>query len=93
MGAIGIVLTWFGYSVFYYGLNVVTGGNDSFLSLVWPGRYTPTPRDQPGGGSSGPANAPGAGNLVQPPGTYKGSPTDADPNNPQPGPIPHRPGF
>lgn len=48
MAGIGIILAWFGYSVFYYGLNTVTGGNDGFVSLIWPGRYTPTPRDAGG---------------------------------------------
>lgn len=45
MPALGIALAWLGYSVFYYGYNLITGGNDSFVSLIWPGRYTPTPRD------------------------------------------------
>ena len=43
--AIGIVLGWAGYAIFYYGLNRITGGNDTFHSLVWPGAYTPTTRD------------------------------------------------
>lgn len=47
MAGIGIVLAWFGYSVFYHGLNTVTGGNESFMSLIWPGRYSPVPRDAP----------------------------------------------
>lgn len=51
MAGIGIILAWLGYSVFYYGYDTVTGGNDTFVSLIWPGRYTPTARD--GGGSSG----------------------------------------
>lgn len=43
--AIGILVLWGGYSVAYYGWNRITGGNDSFKSLVWPGAYTPTTRD------------------------------------------------
>jgi len=43
--AIGIVLLWGGYCVAYYGWNRITGGNDSFRSLVWPGDYKPTTRD------------------------------------------------
>lgn len=43
--AIGIVLLWGGYSLAYYGFNRITGGNDSFRSLIWPGDYTPTTRD------------------------------------------------
>lgn len=55
MAGVGIVLAWFGYSVMYYGIDLVTGGNEGFMTLVWPGRYQPVPRDQPGGGgSSGP---------------------------------------
>lgn len=46
MAAIGIVVAWFGYAAFYYGFNQITGGNDSFVSLIWPGKYNPgTPRD------------------------------------------------
>jgi hypothetical protein len=43
--AIGIALLWAGYCVGYYGWNRITGGNDSFRSLVWPGDYKPTTRD------------------------------------------------
>ena len=42
---IAIALLWAGYAVAYYGWNRITGGNDSFVSLVWPGRYSPTTRD------------------------------------------------
>jgi hypothetical protein len=42
---VGFVLLWFGYAVAYYGYNQITKGNDSFISLIWPGRYSPTPRD------------------------------------------------
>lgn len=57
MAGIGIVLAWFGYAVSYYGLNILTGGNESFMSLIWPGRYTPVPRD------SGSPAAAGAGQV------------------------------
>jgi hypothetical protein len=40
-----MVLVWLGYSAFYYGYNRITGGNDTFVSLIYPGRYSPTPRD------------------------------------------------
>lgn len=59
MAGLGIVLAWFGYSVFYYGLNTVTGGNESFMSLIWPGRYAPVPRD------SGAAQAASAATSTQ----------------------------
>ena len=42
---IGIGLAFAGYCVGFYGWNRITGGNDSFKSLVWPGAYTPTTRD------------------------------------------------
>lgn len=42
---LGIVLLWLGYSIGYYGYNKITGGNDKFINLIYPGRYTPTPRD------------------------------------------------
>ena len=45
MAAVGIVLAWAGYSIFYYGLNTVKGGNESFMSLIWPGKYQPAARD------------------------------------------------
>jgi hypothetical protein len=51
---LGILLAWFGYSLAYYGFDTITGGNDSFLSLVWPGRYQVIPRD---GGSSSPSGS------------------------------------
>lgn len=49
MAGVGIALAWFGYWVGYYGLNLVTGGNESFMSLGWPGAYSPAPRDSQGG--------------------------------------------
>ena len=60
--AIGIVVLWAGYSIAYYGWNRITGGNDSFRSLIWPGDYKPTTRDSGSGGG-----APGPGAPGQPP--------------------------
>lgn len=51
MAGLGVLAAWLSYSLVYYGLNTVTGGNDSFISLLWPGRYRPTARDS-GGPSS-----------------------------------------
>jgi hypothetical protein len=45
VAAIGIVLLWAGYSLAYYGFDRITGGNDTFVSLIWPGKYAPTTRD------------------------------------------------
>jgi hypothetical protein len=56
---LGIALVWLGYSIGYYGWNRITGGNDTFTSLVYPGRYSPTTRDS-GAGGPAPAAAPGS---------------------------------
>ena len=48
MLAVGTTATFFGYSVFYYGLTQVQGGNWGYLDLVWPSRWAThksTPRD------------------------------------------------
>lgn len=58
MAGLGIILAWFGYSVAYYGLDTVRGGNDSFMSLIWPGRYAPTARDDGTGGASAKSSNP-----------------------------------
>jgi hypothetical protein len=42
---VGIALGWFGYAIGYYGWNRITGGNDTFHSLIWPGAYKKTTRD------------------------------------------------
>lgn len=55
MLAIGFGVFWIGYSVGYYGWNRITGGNDTFKSLVWPGAYKPTARD---GGTAPAASSP-----------------------------------
>ena len=52
MGIVGIGALWLGYGVFYYGYNRITGGNDKFISLMWPGRYSPTARDDGSGGAT-----------------------------------------
>lgn len=79
MVGIGIVLAWFGYAVLYYGINQITGGNESFASLVVPGRYAPVARDsapaQTGGGSQiapKPSN-PGGVAVLQPTTPPKGA--------------------
>lgn len=54
MAAVGIVLLWGGYCIAYYGWNRITGGNDSFVSLIWPGKYKATTRDSGTGGGGGP---------------------------------------
>jgi hypothetical protein len=41
--AIGLLLA--GYAIGYYGWNRITGGNNRFVSLIWPGKYLTTPSD------------------------------------------------
>jgi drug/metabolite transporter (DMT)-like permease len=49
MLVVGIGVTFLGYSLFYYGLSQVQGGNWGYLDLVVPTRWTPqvaaTPKD------------------------------------------------
>ena len=45
MVAIGIVAALGGYTLAYYGYDIITGGNDSLWSLFWPGAYKVTARD------------------------------------------------
>jgi hypothetical protein len=53
---IALGLLWVGYSVSYYGWNRITGGNNTFVSLVWPGRYSPVARDDGSGGATSTAS-------------------------------------
>jgi len=43
---LGIILVWLGYSVGYYGYSRLKGGNNTFVQLVWPGRYQTAAPDQ-----------------------------------------------
>lgn len=52
LGIIGMVVGWLGYSLGFYGWNRITGGNDTFKSLIWPGAYSYTPRDGQGTSTS-----------------------------------------
>ena len=45
MPSIGIACFFAGFSVFYYGLDQIKGGNNSFLSMVKPGGYSPVAAD------------------------------------------------
>lgn len=48
MAGAGIFLLLVGYGIFYAGLDWVRGGNDGFLDLIVPGRFTSTaPKDSP----------------------------------------------
>lgn len=53
MAGLGFGIAWIGYSVMYYGITQVQGGNWGFLDLLVPGRWTAavaaTPKDAGGG--------------------------------------------
>ena len=40
VAGLGIAITWFGYSVMYYGITQIRGGNWGLLDLIVPGRWT-----------------------------------------------------
>jgi hypothetical protein len=56
VGALGLLMAWFGYWVSFYGYDQLHGGNNSFSSLGVPGQFKNAPTDKAGGGS-GNANA------------------------------------
>lgn len=78
---LGILLLWLGYSLGYYGYNRITGGNDKFISLIYPGRWKPVQRD--GGASPGVAGT-GALNPAPQPGAFPNAPSSPtqNPTNP-----------
>jgi len=41
MFVVGLGVTFIGYSVAYYGITQIQGGNWGYLDLVWPPRWTP----------------------------------------------------
>lgn len=45
--AIGIVAAVLGYAVLYHGYDTITGGNNTFKDVVWPGAYKKVARDTP----------------------------------------------
>lgn len=40
MAGLGVFVLWLGYWIGYWGLDQVRGGNNGFLSLGIPGKYT-----------------------------------------------------
>ena len=86
MAGIGVLVAWLGYSLAYFGIDQIRGGNNGLLSLMIPGKYTNQPNDSgvstPGTpiASSNTVNAgnPGNANPISstsapkgaPPGTY-----------------------
>ena len=93
---LGIVLVWLGYAAGYYGYSRLKGGNNSFVSLVWPGRYNyvapdgPAPQNFAAGTTQYGAQAtPGKSTALTPspqPGSYAaggGGGTLVNPTNPE----------
>lgn len=73
----GVAFLWLGYSLLYYGYNRITGGNDKFVDLIYPGRYHPVTRDSGSGGpssSSSAATIQTKGAAVKTPGVPKANP-------------------
>lgn len=58
------------YAAFYYGLDQLKGGNDSFLSILVPGRYKPVARDgqttTPSSSTGTPSRTKGKGSSTNP---------------------------
>ena len=48
MAGLGVLVAWVGYSLLYYGLDQIRGGNNGLLSLMIPGKYSNQPSDSPG---------------------------------------------
>lgn len=46
MLGVGFFVVWIGYSLGYYGVDQVRGGNNGLLSLMIPGKYTNQPTDK-----------------------------------------------
>lgn len=89
MLGVAALVALFGYSVLYYGLDQISGGNNGFWSLVIPGKFTNQPKDTPGKDwSANPVNpntAPGFGNV---PATPTAPGTNIAPTLPPVTPIP-----
>ena len=66
MAGLGIGIAWVGYSVLYYGVTQVQGGNWGLLDLMLPSRWagaaaTPTDSGSSGKAVSGSGQIPGTG--------------------------------
>ncbi len=73
VGLAGLVAL-LGYSLLYYGLDQVSGGNNSFFALINPFKpFTNAPKDGGGAGSNPtpPPIAPAGGTAKKPPLTSK----------------------
>jgi hypothetical protein len=63
MAGIGVFIQWLGYSLFFYGIDQVRGGNNGLLSLMIPGKFSEQPKDSagPGPAAAATSGAPGTG--------------------------------
>lgn len=96
MAGLGIGIAWFGYSVFYYGVTQIQGGNWGLLDLMLPSRWAKAagnPKDDgttstpPGGNNSPGTTTPTSRGVSQLPG--KTAPRTGNPfsgQNPSGGP-------
>ena len=69
MAGLGMLFAWLGYSLAYYGFDQITGGNDSIVSLTWPGKYQVVARDSGSGSGSGGSSGSGITQTMVPPST------------------------
>ena len=54
MPLLGFGIAWLGYTVLFYGVTQVQGGNWGLLDLMIPGKFDPSiPRDSGGAGAGG----------------------------------------
>lgn len=82
MVTVGILAALAGYTLAYYGFNTITGGNDSFKSIFWPGAYQYTARDV------GSTSTPTKGTLNTPSVKAKQTTVTSPPYVPTPIPTP-----
>jgi hypothetical protein len=69
VAGLGMLFAWLGYSLAYYGFDQITGGNDSIVSLTWPGKYQVVARDSGSGSGSGGSSGSGITQTMVPPST------------------------
>lgn len=71
MAGLGVFIAWLGYSVAYFGVDQIRGGNNGLIALMKPGVFT---EQQPDGGPQPAAGATtgGTGSAVKTPGNPSG---------------------
>lgn len=84
VGLAGLVAL-LGYSLLYYGLDQVSGGNNSFFALINPFKpFTPAPKDGGGTGNAAPASINTGPVNTTTGGTYTSKPPKLPPTNANP---------